>query len=115
MGAALAGSAVYVALWLAGLGHHDPLLLVVAPLPFLIALSLGYAGAMNAAGDLSTEGALSIAESLLIALIAVVVGATTGEWLVGSLVALVAGRAAGTVARAVALHRYPRSRSPAPC
>src|ERR671938_587583 len=41
---ALAGSLLYVVLWGAGLGSHGAVFLLVAPLPFLLALSYGYAG-----------------------------------------------------------------------
>ncbi len=108
-GAGIAGSAIYVALWLAGLGHHDALLLTVAPLPLLLALSLRYAGAMNAAGRLSTEGVISVAESLLIAALAIGMGLIGGDWLLAALIGLVAGRAAGTMARAIVVRRLPLS------
>jgi glycosyltransferase involved in cell wall biosynthesis/O-antigen/teichoic acid export membrane protein len=105
---ALAGSLLYVVLWGAGLGSHDRVFLLVAPLPFLLALSYGYAGAMNASGRLRIEGAVSAAESVAIVVIAVA-GSLAGSALTWSLVALTAGRAGGTLARAVYVRNLPQS------
>src|ERR671934_1476996 len=105
---ALAGSLLYVVLWGAGLGSHDRVFLLVAPLPFLLALSYGYAGAMNASGRLRIEGAVSVAESLAIVVIAVA-GSLVGSALTWSLVALTAGRVGGTMARAAFVRNLPQS------
>lgn len=106
--AAAAGSVLYLVLWAAGLGGHDAVFLLVLPLPFLLALSYGYSGAMNASGRLRIEGAVSIAESLAIVTIAVV-GSLAGSALTWSLVALTVGRAGGTLARAILARRLPQS------
>src|SRR4051794_38294772 len=63
VGSAALGSVLFTVLWAAGLGGHDPVLLIAVPLPFAIALALGYAGAMNASGLLRYEGAVSAGES----------------------------------------------------
>ena len=105
---ALAGSLLYVVLWGAGLGSHDAVFLLVAPLPFLLALSNGYAGAMNASGRLRIEGAASVAESVAIVVVAVV-GSLFGSALTWSLVALTVGRAGGTLARAILVRDLPQS------
>jgi O-antigen/teichoic acid export membrane protein len=106
--AALAGSAFYVALWAAGLGGHDAAFLLVTPLPFSLALSYGYSGAMNASGLLRIEGVVSVAESAAIVAIAVA-GTIWGSALTWSLVALTLGRGAGTVARVVLVRKLPQS------
>ena len=106
--AAIGGSLLYVGLWGAGLGGHDPLFLLVAPLPFSLALSYGYSGAMNASGMLRVEGAVSVAESAVILAVAVA-GTVLGSALTWSLVALTLGRAGGTVARAALVRRVPQS------
>jgi polysaccharide biosynthesis protein PslH len=105
---ALAGSLLYVVLWGAGLGSHDGVFLLVSPLPFLLALSYGYAGAMNASGRLRIESAVSVAESVAIVVIAVG-GSLAGSALTWSLVALTVGRAGGTLARAVVVRTLPHS------
>ena len=105
---AFAGSVLYVVLWGAGLGGHDAVFLLAAPLPFSLALSYGYAGAMNASGRLRIEGAVSVAESVAIVAIAVA-GSLVGSALAWSLVALTVGRAAGTVARAILVRDLPQS------
>src|SRR5919197_259767 len=105
---ALAGGLLYVVLWGAGLGSHGAVFLLVAPLPFLLALSYGYAGAMNASGRLRIEGAASVAESVAIVVIAVV-GSLAGSALTWSLVALTVGRAGGTLARAILVRDLPQS------
>ena len=108
VGAAAAGSLAYVALWGAGLGGHDPVFLLLSPLPFALALSYGYSGAMNASGLLRVEGAISVGESICILAIAVA-GAFMGSMLTWALLALMIGRAGGTIARAVASRRIPQS------
>ena len=65
-----------VAAWAAGLGHHDPRFLLLAPLPLALALSAGYAGVMNASGALRYEGAIAVAESALIVSLVLVRGDT---------------------------------------
>src|SRR5918911_1079633 len=105
---ALAGSLLYLVLWGAGLGMHGAVFLLVAPLPFLLALSYGYAGAMNASGRLRIEGAVSVAESVAIVAIAVL-GSLAGSALTWSLVALTVGRAGGTLARAILVRDLPQS------
>src|ERR687885_2193531 len=113
VGSALAGSLPYLVLWGAGFGSHGAVFLLVAPLPFLLALSYGYSGAMNASGRLRIEGAVSIAESLAIVAIAVV-GTLVGSALTWSLVALTVGRAGGTLARAILVRDLPQSNDGAP-
>jgi glycosyltransferase involved in cell wall biosynthesis/O-antigen/teichoic acid export membrane protein len=105
---AFAGSLLYVVLWAAGLGGHGAVFLVVAPLPFALALSYGYAGAMNASGRLRIEGAVSVVESVAIVAIAVA-GSFFGSALTWSLVALTVGRAGGTAARAILVRGLPQS------
>ena len=107
---AAAGTALYGLLWLAGIGSHEAVFLVVLPLPFLLALSYGYAGALNATGALAVEGWISTVES------AVTLGATALLFLATSpvaaaLIALTVVKAAGTLARAVAVSRRPQSRA----
>jgi glycosyltransferase involved in cell wall biosynthesis/O-antigen/teichoic acid export membrane protein len=106
--AALAGSALYVGLWAAGLGGHDAVFLLAAPLPFALALSYGYSGAMNACGRLRLEGAVSMAESAAILVIAVG-GSLVTSALTSALVALTVSRSAGTVVRAVLVRRLPKT------
>jgi O-antigen/teichoic acid export membrane protein len=108
VGAATLGSILYVVLWAAGLGAHDPVLLLVAPLPFALALSLGYAGAMNASGMLVYEIPVSIGESAVIVAIALL-GSLVLPALSAALIALSVGRGAGLVARALLLRRVPLS------
>src|SRR5712692_5605600 len=73
--AAVLGCFLYVTLWAAGLGGHDPVLLLVAPLPFALALAYGYAGAMNASGELHYEIPVSLGESALVLASALLVAA----------------------------------------
>jgi hypothetical protein len=108
---AAAGTVVYAALWAAGIGSHESVFLVVLPLPFLLAISFGYAGALNATGGLAIEGWISTVESAL------TLAATAALFLVVSpvaaaLIALTALRAVGTLARALALRRRPQSDVP---
>ncbi|MDX6674762.1 MAG: polysaccharide biosynthesis protein PslH [Solirubrobacteraceae bacterium] len=106
--AALLGCVLYVALWAAGLGGHDPVLLLVAPLPFALALAYGYAGAMNASGELHYEIPISLGESVLVLAIALL-GALAIPALTAALAALLIGRFAGLVARMVVIRRLPQS------
>src|SRR5436190_11942633 len=106
--AALLGCVLYVLLWAAGLGGHDPVLLLVAPLPFALALAYGYAGAMNASGALRYEVPVSLGESALILTIALL-GSLAIPALTASLAALSIGRFAGLFARMALIHRLPRS------
>src|SRR5919204_1469146 len=108
VGAASCGTALYSLLWAAGLGGHDPVLLLVAPLPFALALSASYSGAMNASGLLRLEGVVSVAESVAILAIASI-GSLLGSALTWSLVALTLGRGGGTIARAALARRIPQS------
>jgi polysaccharide biosynthesis protein PslH len=106
--AALLGCVLYVALWAAGLGGHDPVLLLVAPLPFALALAYGYAGAMNASGELHYEIPVSLGESALVLAIALL-GSLAVPALTAALAALLIGRFAGLVARMVLVRRLPQS------
>lgn len=106
--AALLGCALYVVLWAAGLGGHDPVLLLVAPLPLALALAYGYAGAMNASGELHYEIPISVGESALVLAIALL-GALAVPALTAALAALLIGRYAGLAARMVVVRRLPRS------
>jgi glycosyltransferase involved in cell wall biosynthesis/O-antigen/teichoic acid export membrane protein len=106
--AAVAGSLLYLAFWAAGIGGHDAALLLALPLPFSLALSYGYSGAMNASGLLRIEGVVSVAESAAILVVAVV-GSRFGSALAWSLAALTIGRAGGTVARALLVRTLPQS------
>ena len=108
IGAAFCGAGLYTCLWAAGLGGHDPVLLLVAPLPFALAISSSYSGAMNASGMLRVEGAVSIAESVVILAIAGI-GSFLGSALTWALLGLMVGRAGGTIARAVLARRIPQS------
>src|ERR671923_460065 len=92
----------------AGLGGHDPVLLLVAPLPFALAISSSYSGAMNASGMLRVEGAVSLAESVPILAIASI-GSFHGSAFTWALLGLTLGRAGGTIARAVLARRIPQS------
>ena len=106
--AALLGCVLYVGLWAAGLGKHDPLLLVVAPLPFALALSYGYAGAMNASGELHYEISVSLGEAAMVLAIALL-GTLVVPALTAALVALLVGRFVGLVWRMVLIRRLPLS------
>jgi polysaccharide biosynthesis protein PslH len=108
VGAAFGGAGLYSLLWAAGLGGHEPVLLLVAPLPFALALSSSYSGALNAAGMLRVEGAVSLAESVAILAISAI-GSFLGSALVWALLGLTFGRAGGTIARAVLARRIPQS------
>jgi glycosyltransferase involved in cell wall biosynthesis/O-antigen/teichoic acid export membrane protein len=106
--AALLGCVLYVALWAAGLGGHDPVLLLVAPLPLALALAYGYAGAMNASGELHYEIPISLGESALVLAIGLL-GALAVPALTAALAGLLIGRFAGLVARMVVIRRLPQS------
>ena len=108
VGAALAGSALYVLLWAAGLGDREPVLLLVAPLPWALALSLGYGATMNASAMLRYEIPVSIGESVLI-LALTVVGSLAVPMLTAALAALTIGRLIGTAARMLLTRRVPQS------
>ncbi len=106
--AALGGSLLYALLWAAGLGRHEPVLLIPLALPALLAISYGYAGVMNAAGQLRIEGRISVAESVLaMALLFPLLSIMAP--LAAALTALVAGRAVGTLARAASVRHLPQS------
>ena len=108
IGAAFGGVGLYSTLWAVGLGGHDPVLLLVAPLPFALAISSSYSGAMNASGMLRVEGAVSLAESIAILAIAAI-GSFLGPALTWALLALTFGRVGGTIARAVLVRQIPQS------
>jgi O-antigen/teichoic acid export membrane protein len=108
LAAAAGGTALFALFWAAGLGSHETVFLIVLPLPFLLALSYGYAGALNATRALALEGWISAVES------AVMLGLTALLFLAVSpvaaaLIALTGVRAVGTLARALVLRRRPRS------
>jgi O-antigen/teichoic acid export membrane protein len=111
--AAVGGSALYAALWGTGLGHHDPVFLIVTPLPFFLALATGYAGAMNASGLLRLEGLVSLGESALVLILAVA-GSFAISALPAVLIALTLGRAIGTAVRAIVLRQTPQTDSTPP-
>jgi O-antigen/teichoic acid export membrane protein len=106
--AAIGGSALYAALWAAGLGKHEPVLLILLPLPALLALSYGYSGVMNSAGQLRLEARISVAESAFV-LVLVAALSVALEPLETVLLALLGGRAAGTAARAAWVRSLPQS------
>ncbi|MEA2282201.1 MAG: hypothetical protein QOK21_2808 [Solirubrobacteraceae bacterium] len=108
VGAGLAGTLIYLAIWAAGLGARDPLLLIVAPLPFAVSLSAGYAGVINASRRLELEGAVALGESLLTIIAAALVGLATNA-LEAALIAVAGGRVAGVAARALLVRRLPQS------
>jgi O-antigen/teichoic acid export membrane protein len=108
LAAAAGGTALYTLLWAAGLGSHETVFLIVLPLPFLLALSYGYAGALNATRALALEGWISTVESgVMLGLTALLF--LTVSPVAAALIALTAVRAAGTLARALALRRRPLS------
>jgi O-antigen/teichoic acid export membrane protein len=107
-GAAAAGSVLYGLLWAAGLGSHETVFLVALALPALLAVSFGYAGALNATGALALEGWISLAESGLIVGLAFAFFAVWSP-VAAALAALSIGRLAGTIVRAAAVRRRPQS------
>ena len=106
--AALAGSAVYGVLWAAGMGSNETVFLAGLALPALLALSFGYAGALNATGALWTEGVVSVLESALAIGFAFALFPAM-SLVAACLVALTIARAAGTVVRAAVVRRRPQS------
>ncbi|MEX2155163.1 MAG: hypothetical protein WD825_17590 [Gemmatimonadaceae bacterium] len=102
--AASLGSAAFLLAWAAGIGEREEALLIATPLPFLLALAYGYAGALNAAGRLAAEGRIAVAESVVILAVAIAAIEWTGP-LEGALIALVVGRLAGTMARGLLVDR----------
>lgn len=107
-GAAAAGTILYGLLWAAGLGSHDPVFLAGLALPALLALSFGYAGALNGTGALASEGAISAAEAAATIGLAFALFPAMSP-VAAALVALTIGRAAGTLARAAVLRNRPQS------
>lgn len=107
---AFGGSALYAALWAAGIGNHHPALLLLTPLPLALALAHGYAGVMNASGLLQLEGKVSAGESV-VALVIALVGSRIVAALPAVLFGLVVGRLLGTLARGLLLRRVPQSGS----
>jgi O-antigen/teichoic acid export membrane protein len=107
--AALTGALLYVVLWAAGLGGHDARFLIVAPLPTVLALSYGYSGVVNAAGALWWEGAVALVEAATVLLTTVVLVLAADAALTAALVALLAGRSLGVLARAQVVRRLPQS------
>jgi O-antigen/teichoic acid export membrane protein len=104
--AAALASVLYGVFWLAGIGGHAPSLLILLPLPFFLALSYGYTGALNAGGMLGVEALVSIAESLTIVALALAF-MRTHDALASALLALVVARALGVLARMIATRRIP--------
>lgn len=96
--AAVFASLLYGALWLIGIGDHALSLLIVLPLPFFLALSYGYTGALNATGLLGVEALVSIAESVTIVGLALTLTRML-DALASALLALVVARGLGTLAR----------------
>jgi O-antigen/teichoic acid export membrane protein len=107
LAAALAGSAVYLALWAFGLGGREAAFLVLAPLPALLALGFGYAGVMNAHARLDREGRIAVAEALLTLALAGLALLVAGP-LVAALLGLLLGRALGTLLRARVVRGLPQ-------
>ena len=105
---AVAGSGLYLLLWLAGLGQHDPRFLLVTPLPCALALAAGYAGVMNAAGRLRLEGTIAVAESVIVLGI-VFLAAMWISPFSAALIGLTVGRGAGTIARAFVVRGLPQT------
>jgi O-antigen/teichoic acid export membrane protein len=102
LGAAFAGSVAYVLLWTLGLGAHHGELLLAAPLPFVLALAYGQAGAMNHREMLPQEALISFGESVMAVVGALVMVHAIAP--VGAvLIALVGARSVGLCARAFVL------------
>lgn len=108
VGAALLSGVLYCLLWAAGLGHHDLHLLILAPLPPVLALAYGYAGVLNAGRRLELEARITVLESVgilgLVVVLSVLLSGLTAAFL-----ALLIGRGAGTVARAWLVRSVPQS------
>src|SRR5919204_555856 len=107
--AALGGAGLYVVLWAAGLGGHDPRFLIVAALPSVLALSYGYSGVINAAGALWWEGAVALVEAAVVLVLALALVHVGGGALTSALIGLIAGRTLGLLARALVIRRLPQS------
>ncbi|HEX6702437.1 MAG TPA: glycosyltransferase [Gaiellaceae bacterium] len=105
LAAAFAGVLLYVVLWGAGLGGHDARFLIVAPLPIVLALSYGYSGVINAAGELWWEGAVAIVEASVVLLVTLALVVASDAALTAALVGLLVGRSIGVVARALVIRR----------
>jgi hypothetical protein len=110
--AAACGSLIYLALVAGGLGRSDAHLWLLGPLPFLLAVSLGLSGAMNAVGKLQIEGRIAVTESIAAAALAVATGRATHDALTGAFVGLTAGRAVGLALRLATVARLSQSRLP---
>lgn len=108
VGAAAGSGVLYAVLWAAGLGHHDLHLLILVPLPTVLALAYGYAGVLNASRRLSIEGRITILESVAILVLAVGL-AQPFSGLTAAFLALLIGRGAGTLARAWLVRSVPQS------
>lgn len=91
---AVSGSLLFLAFYAAGVGSYDERLLVASPLPAVLALGYGYAGAINAADKLQLEGAITALESAVTLLVALLAPSVEG-----ALGGLIAGRVAGLLAR----------------
>lgn len=110
--AAAGGSALYLALWLLGLGGHEPVLLAALPLPAILALGYGYAGAMNAGARLDLEGRVTTIESIGV-IVAALAATMVLEPVLACLLALTVVRTIGTVARARIVRGLKQSRTAA--
>jgi O-antigen/teichoic acid export membrane protein len=106
--AGVAGCLVYIVLWLGGVGKHNPALLILIPLPYMLAVASGYSGAMNAAGKLSYEIPISIGETIVILAIALL-GSLVLPALTVCLLGLTVGRGLGLVARTLLMKNVPLS------
>ncbi len=111
VGVAIGGSVLLGLLIAAGIGSRASVFLIVLPLPFLLALSYGYAGALNATGALGLEGWISTAEAGL-TLAGTVVLFLAVSPAAAALLALTVAKAGGTVVRAWVLRG--RAHDPAP-
>ena len=107
--AALTGALLYIVLWAAGLGGHDPRFLIVAALPIALALSYGYSGVVNAEGVLWWEGLVALGEAGLVLLVAATLIVTGAGALTAALAGLLVARASGLAARALVVRRLPQS------
>lgn len=97
--AASTASGVYALLWLVGLGAHDPRMLLAVPLPFALALTYGYAAALNRSGLLAREGAVTFVETVVVICGAVALS-TQVDPAGAALGAVAVVRVAGAVTRA---------------
>jgi O-antigen/teichoic acid export membrane protein len=110
--AAACGSLFYLALVAGGLGRSDAHLWLLGPLPFLLAVSLGLSGAMNAVGKLQIEGRIAVTESIASVGLALAIGGVAHDALSGAFAGLTAGRAVGLALRLVTVARLPQSLVP---